>query len=142
LKIDASNIMAKKSPDPTDRHVGSRLRMRRMMLQMSQTKLGDVIGVTFQQVQKYENGTNRIVASRLQRVADTLQVPVTFFFEGAPRTRGGTTKPSRAKFGFDDVNAFLASAHGLALAKAFMAISDRKTRRCIVHLVEEMGGRA
>src|SRR5206468_3295255 len=74
--------MAMKVPNPIDKHVGSRVRMRRMMLTMSQTKLGDALSLTFQQVQKYEKGTNRISASRLQHSAHILQVPVTFFFEG------------------------------------------------------------
>ena len=76
--------MTKKAPNPIDKHVGSRVRMRRMMLAMSQEKLGDALGLTFQQVQKYEKGTNRIGASRLQQIANILQVPVSFFFEGAP----------------------------------------------------------
>src|ERR1041384_4005290 len=80
--------MAKKAPNPTDKHVGSRVRMRRMMLNMSQEKLGDSLGLTFQQVQKYEKGTNRIGASRLQQIAHILQVPVSFFFEGAPHSSG------------------------------------------------------
>src|SRR5437867_6573283 len=80
--------MAKKAPNPVDRHVGSRVRMRRMMLAMSQEKLGDALGLTFQQVQKYEKGANRIGASRLQQIAHTLQVPVSFFFEGAPAVPG------------------------------------------------------
>jgi transcriptional regulator with XRE-family HTH domain len=71
-----------------DKHVGSRVRMRRMMLSMSQAKLGDALGLTFQQVQKYEKGTNRIGASRLQHLAGILQVPVEFFFEGAPSSPG------------------------------------------------------
>src|SRR5690348_17633243 len=70
---------AKKAPNPIDRHVGSRVRMRRMMLAMSQEKLGDALGLTFQQVQKYEKGTNRIGASRLQQISHILQVPVEFF---------------------------------------------------------------
>src|SRR5437899_12651933 len=74
-----------KSPNPIDRHVGSRLRMRRMMLDMSQTALADALGITFQQVQKYEKGTNRISAGRLQQVCHTLQVPIAFFFDGSPR---------------------------------------------------------
>src|SRR6201999_1999097 len=78
-------MMAKKTPNPIDRHVGSRVRMRRMMLSMSQEKLADGLRLTFQQVQKYEKGTNRIGSSRLQQIADILQVPVAFFFEGAPR---------------------------------------------------------
>ena len=80
--------MAKKAPNPIDKHVGSRVRMRRMMLSMSQEKLGDALGLTFQQVQKYEKGTNRIGASRLQQISNILQVPVSFFFEGAPHLPG------------------------------------------------------
>ena len=81
-------VMAKKAPNPIDKHVGSRVRMRRMMLSMSQEKLGDALGLTFQQVQKYEKGTNRIGASRLQQISNILQVPVAFFFEGAPDIAG------------------------------------------------------
>src|SRR3974377_1495716 len=80
--------MVKKTPNPIDKHVGSRVRMRRMMLNMSQEKLGDALGLTFQQVQKYEKGTNRIGASRLQQISNILQVPVSFFFEGAPHLAG------------------------------------------------------
>src|SRR5262249_10290673 len=76
--------LAKKPPNPTDKHVGSRGRRRRMMLGMRQEKLGDSRGQTFQQIQKYEKGTNRIGASRLQQISHILQVPVAFFFEGAP----------------------------------------------------------
>src|SRR5215207_6222318 len=79
----------KKKPNPTDIHVGSRVRLRRMMLGMSQEKLGEHLGITFQQIQKYEKGTNRIGASRLQHIARVLSVPVSFFFEDAP---GGTTE--------------------------------------------------
>ena len=78
----------KKAPNPIDKHVGSRVRMRRMMLGMSQEKLGDGLGLTFQQVQKYEKGTNRMGASRLQNISRILQIPVTFFFEGAPHLTG------------------------------------------------------
>ena len=76
--------MAEKAPNPVDKHVGSRVRMRRMVLGMSQEKLGRALGLTFQQVQKYEKGANRIGASRLQHIARILQVPVAFFFDGAP----------------------------------------------------------
>ena len=88
--------MAKKAPNPIDKHVGSRVRMRRMMLGMSQEKLGDALGLTFQQVQKYEKGTNRIGASRLQQISLILQVPVSFFFEGAPPPPGRTYGLSEA----------------------------------------------
>src|SRR6187455_1914404 len=83
--------MTKKTPNPTDKHVGSRVRMRRMMLGMSQEKLGDALGLTFQQVQKYEKGTNRIGASRLQQISEVLQVPVSFFFEGVPNATAAAT---------------------------------------------------
>src|SRR5262249_36106318 len=79
-----SQLPRKKAPNPIDQHVGSRVRMRRMMLAISQEKLGDALGLTFQQVQKYERGANRISASRLQHLSQILQVPVAFFFEGLP----------------------------------------------------------
>jgi transcriptional regulator with XRE-family HTH domain len=133
--------MAKKAPNPIDKHVGSRVRMRRMMLGMSQEKLGDALGLTFQQVQKYEKGTNRIGASRLQQISHILQVPVAFFFEGAPHVAGthGTAgveeAPSPAY-----VSDFLATSDGLSLTKAFMRITDAKLRRRIVDLVEQIAG--
>ncbi|RUY60953.1 XRE family transcriptional regulator, partial [Mesorhizobium sp. M7A.F.Ca.CA.001.13.1.1] len=74
----------KKKPNPIDIHVGSRIRLRRNMLGMSQEKLGENLGITFQQIQKYEKGTNRVGASRLQAIASILGVPVAFFFEDAP----------------------------------------------------------
>ena len=130
-------IIAKKAPNPIDKHVGSRVRMRRMMLGMSQEKLGDALGLTFQQVQKYEKGTNRIGASRLQQIAHILQVPVEFFFEGAPNLHGagGIVKdtPSTAY-----VSDFLATSEGLSLTKAFTRIKEAKLRRRIVDLVEEI----
>jgi transcriptional regulator with XRE-family HTH domain len=132
--------MAKKAPNPIDKHVGSRVRMRRMMLSMSQEKLGGALGLTFQQVQKYEKGTNRIGASRLQQISDILQVPVAFFFEGAP-----TSHPQDGAMGEAPsptyVSDFLATSDGLALTKAFMEIKEPKLRRRIVDLVEEIAGR-
>jgi transcriptional regulator with XRE-family HTH domain len=134
-------MMAKKAPNPIDKHVGSRVRMRRMMLAMSQEKLGDALGLTFQQVQKYEKGTNRIGASRLQQISHILQVPVSFFVDGAPiiagmpRAEGVSEAPSPAY-----VSDFLATSDGLALTKAFMRIDDSKLRRRIVDLVEQIAG--
>lgn len=131
-------MIAKKAPNPTDKHVGARVRMRRMMLGMSQEKLGDALGLTFQQVQKYEKGANRIGASRLQQISQILQVSVSFFFEGAPsapglQTDGLAEAPSPAY-----VADFLATSDGLALTKAFMGIKDAKLRRRIVDLVEQI----
>ena len=132
--------MAKRILNPTDKHVGSRVRMRRLMLDMSQTDIANALGLTFQQVQKYEKGSNRISASRLQHLSQILQVPVPFFFEGAPAAPGipqaakGTAgAPSPAY-----VTDFLATSDGLDLVKAFMCIDDAKLRRAIVRLVEEV----
>ncbi len=133
-------MMAKKSPNPTDKHVGARVRMRRMMLGMSQEKLGDALGLTFQQVQKYEKGANRIGASRLQQISQILQVTVAFFFEGAPNAPGfppsGLAEAPSPAYVAD----FLATSDGLALTKAFMGIKNAKLRRRIVDLVEQIAG--
>jgi transcriptional regulator with XRE-family HTH domain len=131
--------MAKKAPNPVDKHVGSRVRMRRMMLSMSQEKLGDALGLTFQQVQKYEKGTNRIGASRLQQIALILQVPVSFFFEGAPHVgghHGGMSEAPSPAY----VSDFLATSDGLSLTQSFMRIKNSKMRRRIVDLVEQIAG--
>jgi transcriptional regulator with XRE-family HTH domain len=113
--------------------------MRRMMLDMSQTKLGEALGITFQQVRKYEKGTNRIAASRLQHISHVLQVPVPFFFEGAPHVpgqhKGNGAAPSPAY-----VTEFLGSSGGLALIKAFTRIKGSELQRRIVDLVEEIAG--
>ena len=106
--------------------------MRRMMLGLSQTELGDALSLTFQQVQKYEKGTNRISASRLQQISHVLQVPIPFFFEGLPDTESGSA-PSPAY-----VSEFLATSDGLSLVKSFMSIKDAKLRRCIVALVAHL----
>jgi transcriptional regulator with XRE-family HTH domain len=131
--------MIERIVNPVDKHVGTRVKMRRKMLGMSQTKLGDGLGITFQQVQKYENGANRIGASRLQHISDILQVPVPFFFEGAPDLPGQPMRfggaPSPAY-----VSEFLATNDGLTLTKAFMQIREQKLRRRIVSLVEEIAG--
>jgi transcriptional regulator with XRE-family HTH domain len=132
------HAMTKRPLNTIDKYVGNRVRMRRMMLGMSQTKLGDAVGITFQQVQKYEKGTNRISASRLQQISNILQVQVPFFFEGAPHVPGqhsGDGAPPSPAY----VNEFLASSGGLALTKAFMRIKPNMKRR-IVALVEELAG--
>jgi transcriptional regulator with XRE-family HTH domain len=121
-------------PNPIDKHVGSRIRMRRLMLNVSQEKLGDALGITFQQVQKYEKGTNRISASRLQQAAQILHVSAPFFFEGAlggHNEDGDTLSPAY----IDD---FVSSEDGLRLIKAFMRIARPAVRHRIVNLVHEI----
>ena len=121
--------------DPTDKHVGSRLRMRRVMLHMSQAVLGDAVVLTYQQVQKYEAGANRISASRLQQFSNILQVPVSFFFEGAPNAAAG-------KLGHPaNVSAFLTTSDGLSLAASFMKIKSSKVRREIIGLIETLASK-
>jgi transcriptional regulator with XRE-family HTH domain len=126
-----------KSPNPIDKHVGNRLRMRRMMLKMSQEKVGNAVGVSFQQIQKYEKGTNRMGASRLQQIAEVLSVPVPFFFEGMPRSPARLQivreAPSPAY-----LTEFLATSEGLALVNAFRRIKNVNLKRSLVRLVEKL----
>ncbi|MHC1546941.1 helix-turn-helix domain-containing protein [Phyllobacterium sp. K27] len=128
----------KKSPNPVDVHVGARIRLRRNMIGLSQEKLGESLGITFQQIQKYEKGMNRVGASRLQAIANVLNVPVTFFFDDMP---GQSDKPR----GFEEENettyvvGFLNSSEGIQLARAFAKIGDAKIRRKVLDLVRTLG---
>ncbi|MGX1790228.1 helix-turn-helix domain-containing protein [Bosea sp. NPDC055332] len=131
--------MLKKLPNPIDRHVGSRVRMQRMLVGVSQEKLGEALGLTFQQVQKYEKGTNRISASRLQQIAKMLGVPVAFFFEGAPSdetTAGGFADAAATTYVAD----FLTTSEGVQLSKAFVRIKNPRVRRRVIDLVEALAG--
>jgi len=123
---------------PTDKHVGSRLRMRRLMLDMSQSDIAEALGLTFQQVQKYEKGTNRISASRLQRLCQVLQVPVAFFFEGAPQAIGLPRSTEAEEESPDYVRDFLSLSDGLSLVKAFTRIRNARLRHAIVALVQQV----
>ena len=129
----------KKKPNPIDTHVGSRIRLRRNMLEMSQEKLGEMLGITFQQIQKYEKGTNRVGASRLQAIASILSVPPAFFFEGAPGidnqpAAGSMAEGAAANYVVD----FLSSTEGLRLNRAFVKITDPAVRKKIVELTESL----
>ena len=123
--------MIKKGPHPIDIHVGTRIRMRRQMISMSQEKLAKKLGITFQQVQKYEKGANRVGASRLQAIASILGVPIAFFFEGSP----GNGKMDDGPIS-DLLSDLLATKAGPALVKAFVKIRNPAIRRQIIHLVE------
>lgn len=126
--------MAKKIPNPVDQYVGGRVRARRLALGMSQEKLADVLHLTFQQVQKYEKGTNRISSSRLMQIAAALKVPVTFFFEGGPDQR----KLAKSAEPMNYVSDFIHSSDGLALIRAFIKLPNAKLRRSVVTLVEDI----
>ena len=123
--------MPKKQANPIDAQVGNRVRIRRMLIGMSQEKLGDMLGLTFQQVQKYEKGVNRIGAGRLYEIARILSVPVEFFYEGAPQT--GFAEGEGAP-----VMEFVSSGEGLQLSLAFMKIKDPKVRRRVLDLVKSL----
>ncbi len=129
----------KKQPNPIDVHVGSRVRLRRTMQGMSQEKLGESLGITFQQIQKYEKGANRIGASRLQNISRVLNTPVAFFFEDAPSSGEGNIKGMSESSSTNYVVDFLSSSEGLQLNRAFVKISDAKVRRKIIDLVKVLG---
>jgi transcriptional regulator with XRE-family HTH domain len=135
-----SDEKGSRRPNPIDVHVGSRVRFRRMLLGMSQEKLGEKLGLTFQQVQKYEKGINRIGASRLFDLSQVLAVPVQFFYEEAPSSDPQLAMPDgfAEKPAENAIVEFLRSRDGLELNKAFVRISDAKARRAIVDLVRSL----
>lgn len=142
LDDDVDVERSSRKPNPIDAHVGTRVRLRRMLLGMSQEKLGEHLGLTFQQVQKYEKGVNRIGASRLFDLSRVLGVPVQFFYDEAPTelidsspAPGFSERPAESY-----VIEFLSSREGLELNKAFVKITDPRVRRSVVELVRSLGG--
>lgn len=134
--MPADEPSMKKAPGDFDRHVGRRIRMRRIQVGMSQERLADSLGVTFQQVQKYEKGANRITMSRMRIVAQVLGVPMAFFSEGAPGEDGmvlatGFAENRQADYAVE----LFSTPEGVALARAFASIEDPKVRRRVVDLV-------
>ena len=123
-----------KQPNSTDTYVGSRVRIRRKMLGMSQEKLGEQLGITFQQVQKYEKGANRIGASRLQTISQVLEVPIGYFFPQEPAAAGGMGESAQS----DYISDFMMSSEGIELNRAFAQIKDPKLRRKVIELVRSM----
>jgi transcriptional regulator with XRE-family HTH domain len=123
-----------------DVHVGSRVRLRRMVLGMSQEKLGEQLGLTFQQVQKYEKGVNRIGAGRLFDLSHVLGVPIQFFYEDAPSyaiegsSHGGFAERSSE----NDIVDFIATREGLELNKAFVRVTDARVRRSLIELIRSL----
>lgn len=128
-----------KEPNRVDEYVGIRLRRLRRLTGYSQTKLAELLGITFQQIQKYEKGVNRISASRLQHIANIFQIPVSHFFEGAPAISTPTADSAAPEASSPEVADLLATRDGVRLAKAFASIRNLKTRRRIVALTEAMG---
>ena len=132
--------MHAKAANAIDAHVGSQIRLRRKSLHITQTMLGERLGITFQQVQKYERGSNRVGASRLQAIADVLGVDVAFFFASlAPEATSQSTRENRPDL---SLRAFISSNEGFALNEAFFKIKDPLTRRRIVGLVKSLADRS
>lgn len=125
------------TPNPIDVHVGARLRLRRKMLGFSQQKLAAELKLTFQQVQKYERGFNRISASKLYEAARTLKTPVSYFFEGLADPEGEAGDPAGAAAA-RSLNLFLSTSEGLELAEKFTRIGQARVRRQILALVRAM----
>jgi len=121
-----------------DTHVGSRVRMRRKLLGVSQDQLADSLGLTFQQVQKYERGANRISASKLFRIAEILSVEVSYFFDGLPDPIEGVGTDSTMSHVHDVMHAFLQTSEGVELAEIFPRIASGRVRRQILDLVRTM----
>jgi transcriptional regulator with XRE-family HTH domain len=141
LGTGARVVMTARKPNPIDVHVGSRVRLRRMFVGMSQERLGEQMELTFQQIQKYEKGTNRIGASRLFQLSEILSVPVGFFFEGMemPNMNLGSRSPGFAEPASESyVMDFLDSREGVELNRAFVKITDPKVRKSIVDMVRAM----
>lgn len=125
--------MGSKSPDAVDRFIGARVRMRRILVGMSQEKLGEALGITFQQIQKYEKGTNRISVSRLHQIASVLGAPISMFYEGAPEGGEGTPGLREGRAARYETD-FLASPEGVQLMRAFLRIRSSRVRRKLIEL--------
>jgi len=132
----AEQKLGPRSANPIDVHVGARVRIRRKVMRMSQEKLGDQLGVTFQQVQKYERGANRIGASRLWKLSEVLEVPVASFYEGLEGRNSDEVKSDKSALVYEFIN----STDGVSLAKAILKIKNKAVRRQILELARSLGG--
>ena len=130
------NERGKRRPTPVDVRFGHRMRARRMMLGLSQSELGAALDVTFQQIQKYERGVNRVSASVLEELAATLRVPITYFFDGHPADNGQSDTSGM------DLTAFLATSEGFALCTAFQHIESKAMRSAVINLLQRLQGMA
>jgi transcriptional regulator with XRE-family HTH domain len=137
--MSPSRAKRKRKADQVDLHVGRRLRLRRLVLGMSQRQLGDAVGLIYQQIQKYERGVDRVSASGLYRFARILNVPVGYFFKGLPHDVGDGGKAA-ARDGADDH--MLQQRETLELIRAYHGIAGRKRRREVYELIRSLAGPA
>jgi transcriptional regulator with XRE-family HTH domain len=125
---------------PVDTHIGQKVRARRTLLGLSQTDLAHAAGISFQQVQKYENGTNRVGASRLQQFSEALGVPPSYFFEGGPSVGKKQPAPQEGELSEGAIVSFLGTREGAALVRAFMAVKQKRIRQSIIAFIESIRG--
>ena len=131
----------RRGPTAVDTHVGQKIRARRTLLGLSQTELADVAGITFQQVQKYEKGTNRVGASRLQQFSQALDVPPSYFFEGLPTVGKKISLPQEGELSEGSIVSFLGTREGAALVRAFMAVKQKPVRQNVITFIETLTGK-
>src|ERR1700688_3990627 len=126
---------------PVDAHIGQKIRARRNLLGLSQTELAEAAGITFQQIQKYEKGVNRVGASRLQQFSHTLGVPPSYFFEGAPTVGKKQPAPQEGELSEGTIVSFLGTREGAALVRAFMSIKQKSIRQNAIAFLETLKGK-
>ena len=126
---------------PVDAHIGQKIRTRRNLLGLSQTELADSAGITFQQIQKYEKGTNRVGASRLQQFSQALGVPPSYFFDGLPTVGKRAPAPSEGHLSEDTIVSFLGTREGAALVRAFIAIKQKPVRQNVIAFLDTLKGK-
>lgn len=134
--MNAKLKVAVTKPDPIDVHVGSRIRLRRTLLNMSQEKLASALGITFQQVQKYESGANRVGASRLFQISQAFDVPVSFFFEGYANDKGNQLQAAEERKGLEDD--VFDRKETLDLLRAYYSIEDMSVRKKIFEMIKSL----
>jgi len=131
----AKTSLTRRGPTAVDTHVGQKIRARRVFLRMSQTDVADAIGITFQQVQKYERGANRVGASRLQQISEALGVSPFYFFEGAPTVGKKTPAPKEGELSEGAIVSFLGTREGAALVRGFLSIEQKPIRQALLNFV-------
>jgi transcriptional regulator with XRE-family HTH domain len=132
--------ITRKGPTAVDIHVGQKIRARRIFLRMTQTDIADALGLSFQQIQKYERGTNRVGASRLQQISDVFGVSPFYFFEGAPTVGKRIMPPNEGEISEDKIVSFLGTREGVALVRGFLAIKQKMLRQNIVAFIGTLSG--
>jgi transcriptional regulator with XRE-family HTH domain len=139
--MEKASINSKKGTTPVDTHIGQKIRTRRNLLGLSQTELADAAGITFQQIQKYEKGVNRVGASRLQQFSEALGVAPSYFFEGVPTVGKKQPAPQEGELSEGAIVSFLGTREGAALVRAFMAIKQKSIRQYAIAFLETLEGK-